>query len=418
MKLDMRTLAKAYVVYCICMDADVFLNIFGSITPSANGRTGIVNNPVMFCFTATLVLGTALLFLRTFRGSSTALINNAWFLGLYSWSSFSILWSESKSNILRASPLIWAFLLCGIIASRYLKTEEVVDLLCKTVTFLALLSIVFQIFFPVRETIAPGFTGVYGEKNHLGIGMGVGVIAQLASSKRWTRVRLLETLLFAVMLYLSQSTTSMIFTATTGIVYLLMRLKSQARPFAIASLGTALLMCLLFIPHLIERSLSVAGKTTTLTGRDVIWALTWQQWMTRPLLGFGFVSFWETQDDFIQQELGWNPRQAHNGFMEMGVTIGFVGVVLLLGVLVSGGLLAARAWRRGCRTAALWLTLSMIAMLVDNITEADFMIPGPLWFTFCLVYFLTYAEVRRASSAQPVRALSLPLSEAATPVLA
>ena len=416
MKLDMRTLAKFYVVYCVCMDADVFLNIFGSLTPSANGRTGIVNNPVMFCFTAALVLGTAWLFVRTFRGSSTTLINNAWFLGLYSWSSLSILWSESRSTILRASPLIWAFLLCGVIASRYLDVEEVVDLLCKAVVFLALLSIVFQLFFPVRQTMAPGWTGVYGEKNHLGIGMGVGIIAQLASPRRWTRMRILATVLFVVMLCLSQSTTSMIFTASATIVYGIMRLKSRARPFAIASLGTTLLMGLLFIPHLVERSLAVAGKTTTLTGRDVIWQLTWQQWMTRPLLGFGFVSFWETQDDLIQQELGWNPRQAHNGFMEMGVTLGAVGVILLLGVLISGGLLAARAWRRGHRTAALWLTLSMVAMLVDNITEADFMIPGPLWFAFCLVSFLTYAELRRGASAKAAPAPSSPRALNTLPV--
>ena len=418
MKLNMRTFAKAYVVYCLCMDADVFSNIFGSLTPSANGRTGIVNNPVMFCFTATLVLGTALFFLRTFQGSSRVLINNAWLLGLYSWSTVSIFWSESKSTIMRASPLIWAFLLCGVIASRYLDIQEVVELICKIVVFLALLSIVFQTFFPVRETVAPGWTGVYGEKNHLGIGMGVGIIAQLASSRRWTRMRLIETALFAVMLYLSQSTTSMIFTATTAIVYLIMRLQSRARPFAIASLGTTLLMCLVFIPHLVERSLAVAGKTTTLTGRDVIWRLTWQQWMTRPLLGFGFNSFWETQDDLIQQELGWNPRQAHNGFMEMGVTLGAVGVVLLLGVLISGGLLAARAWRRGHRTAALWLTLSMIALLVDNVTEADFMIPGPLWFTFCLVFFLTYAELRRSAVSASIRNRSVALPAGTTPVLA
>ena len=414
----MHTVAKGYVVYCMCMDADVFLNVFGSITPSANGRTGVVNNPVMFSFTAALVLGTALLLLRSFRRSSTMLINNPWFLALYTWSSLSILWSESKPNILRASPLIWAFLLCGVIASQYLDPGEVADLICKTVVFLALLSIVFQIFFPVRETIAPGWTGVYGEKNHLGIGMGVGIIAQLASPRRWTRTRALQTLLCVIMLVLSQSTTSMIFTSSTVIVYLTARLKSRMRPLAMASLGSVFLLGLLLIPNLVERSLSLAGKTTTLTGRDVIWRLTWQQWLTRPLLGFGFVSFWETQDALIRQELGWNPRQAHNGFMEMGVTLGWVGVLFLFGVLVSGGLLAIRAWRRQHRTAALWLTLSMLAMLVDNVTEADFMIPGPLWFTFCLVFFLTYAEVRRADVPRSLRSTATPFNEHTMPALA
>ena len=78
------------------------------------------------------------------------------------------------------------------------------------------------------------------------------------------------------------------------------------------------------------------------------------------------------------------------------MTTGFVGVALLLGSVLSGVALIARAYRRGHRTAAMWLTLSWVAITIDNITEADFMIPGPLWFTYCLVYFLTYAELRRA----------------------
>jgi len=72
-----------------------------------------------------------------------------------------------------------------------------------------------------------------------------------------------------------------------------------------------------------------------------------------------------------------------------------VGVVLLVGALISGLRLILRARRMGHHTAALWLTLSWVAMMIDNITEADFMIPGPLWFTYCLVYFITYAELRR-----------------------
>lgn len=329
--------------------------------------------------------------------TSTILLNNAWFLGLYTWASCSLLWSESRSNILRAAPVIWAFLLCGVIASQYLEPGEVANLICSLVTFLALLSIVFQMYFPVQQTIAPGWTGVYGEKNHLGIGMGVGIIAQLVSPRPWTKWRIAQTVLFAVMLGLSQSTTSMGFTLITATCYAVSRLKSRMRPLAAMSLITAVVLPFLTVPNFADKLFSITGKNKTFTGRDVIWRLTWDQWMTRPFFGFGFVSFWETQDDLIQQQLGWNPRQAHNGFLEMGVTLGLIGLILVLGVLVSGVVLALKAWRRGQRTAALWLTLSLLAVIVDNITEADFMIPGPLWFTYCLVFFLTYERLRRAS---------------------
>ena len=395
MKITWKNITKLYVAFCICMDADVFLRVFGGITPSANGRSGIVNNPIMFCFTASLILGTLALLLPGYKRCFSVLLNNPWMTALYTWSVLSIFWSATPSMIVRGGLSIWAFLLCGIISSRYLDTAETADLVIDVVVFLALLSIVFQIFFPVRETMAPGWTGVYGEKNHLGIGMGVGCIAQFASRRRWSFWRVLQLGLFLVMLALSQSTTSMMFVLATGSFYAIVKLPSRIRPLATSTAVGSLILAFALIPNLTGKLFDVTGKNTNFTGRDVIWRFTWEQWKTRPVLGYGLYSFWESEDTLIQQWLGWNPRQAHNGFLEIGVTLGVVGVVLLLGSLLAGLRLILRARRMGHHTAALWLALSWLAIMIDNITEADFMIPGPLWFTYCMVYFITYAELRR-----------------------
>ena len=395
MKITYKTVIKSYIAFCICMDADVFLRIFGSITPSANGRTGVVNNPVMFAFTASLIIGTVILGIPVYRRCLKTLLNNPWLTGLYLWSVSSIFWSAAPSMIARGGLSIWAFLLCGIIAAQYLDAGETTKLLCNVVVFLALLSIVFQLCFPVRETMAPGWTGVYGEKNHLGIGMGVGCIAQLASPRRWTPLRLLQLTLFVTLLILSQSTTSMGFVAAAFGLYLVLRLPPRVQPLATATLAGSLILAFALIPHLTEKMFSLTGKNTNFTGRDVIWRFTWEQWKTRPLIGYGLYSFWESEDALIQQWLGWNPRQAHNGFLEVGVTTGVIGVMFLVGSLFGGLMLILKARKQGLNTAALWLTLSWVAIMIDNLTEADFMIPGPLWFTYCLVYFMTYAELHR-----------------------
>lgn len=400
MTLSKRRVVKAYIAFCICMDADVFLRIFGGITPSANGRTGVVNNPIMFCFTASLIVGTVALLLPIYRRCLRTLLNNPWLTGLYLWSVLSIFWSSTPAMIVRGGMSIWALLLCGVIASRYLEAEEVGDLIRHVVVFLALLSIAFQLLSPVRETMAPGWTGVYGEKNHLGIGMGVGCIAQFASSRRWSLWRLLQLALFSTLLVLSQSTTSMGFVLITAVIYLVLRLRPKTRTFAAVSIIGSVILAFSLVPHLTSDIFAASGKDTNFTGRDVIWSFTLKQWKTRPLAGYGLYSFWESQEDLVQGELGWNPRQAHNGFLEVGVTTGIVGVVLLLGSLVSGARLVARARRLGRENASFWLLLSLLAILVDNVTEADFMIPGPLWFTYCVVYFVTYAEVRREVEAR------------------
>lgn len=397
MTISKKKIIKLYVAFCICMDADVFLRIFGELTPSANGRSGVVNNPVMFSFTATLILGTVVLLLPIARHCLKVLLNTPWLTGIYVWSVITIFWSPTPAMIVRGGTAIWAFLLCGVIASKYLELGEVADLICTVVFFLALLSIFFQLNFPVRETMAPGWTGVYGEKNHLGIGMGVGCIAQMASTRRWGWLRGLQTATFVVLLGLSQSTTSMVFVFATTALYLLFRLPKRVRPLATATLTGTVVLAFALIPNLTGTLFSMTGKNTNFTGRDVIWAFTLQQWKTKPIQGYGLYSFWEAEDTLIEQQLGWNPRQAHNGILEVGVTMGIVGVVLLLGCIASGALLITRAWRRGHRTAAMWLLLSWMAIMIDNVTEADYMIPGPLWFTYCLVYYLTYAELRRGA---------------------
>ena len=397
MTITAKRVAKLYVAFCVCMNANVFLRIFGGLTPSANGRAGVVNNPVMFGFTAILVLATIILFVRGYKRCSLSLLNNPWLSGLYLWSLCSAIWAPLPSMVLRASLATWSLLLCGVISARYLEAEETANLLCDVVFCLALLSVFYQIVFPLEQTMAPGWTGVYGEKNHMGIGMGLGCIAQFASTRRWTWFRQLQLGLLLTLLVLSQSTTSMIFVFVTGAVFLLIKLPRRIRPLATANVVGTAILAFSFIPNLTELLFGAAGKNTNFTGRDVIWRFTLEQWAKRPLAGYGLYSFWESQDTLIRQWLGWNPGEAHNGFLEIGVTLGVVGEIFLMGALASGLLLIYRARRSGHRTAAVWLTLCWVAIMIDNITEADFLIPGPLWFMYCLVYFTTYMELRRGA---------------------
>ena len=397
MKIAVKTVVKSYVAFCVCMNANVFLRIFGGLTPSANGRSGVVNNPVMFGFTVILVATTAALFVRSYRRCSLSLLNNSWLTGIYLWGLCSALWAPLPSMVLRANLGTWSLLLCGVISARYLHAEEVADVLCDVVFCLALLSVFYQVFFPLVQTMAPGWTGVYGEKNHMGIGMGLGCIAQFASTRKWTLWRGLQLGLLLTLLVLSQSTTSMIFVFATGSVFALIKLPRRLRPLATASVSGGVILAFSFVPNLTAMLFGAAGKDTNFTGRDVIWRFTLEQWAKRPLAGYGLYSFWESEDTLIRQWLGWNPGEAHNGFLEIGVTLGVVGEVLLLGALVSGVLLIFKARRTGHRTAAVWLALCWVAIMIDNITEADFLIPGPLWFMYCLVYFTTYMEIRRAA---------------------
>src|SRR5262249_11389657 len=85
-----------------------------------------------------------------------------------------------------------------------------------------------------------------------------------------------------------------------------------------------------------EGALTAVGRDPSLTGRTDIWAAVLPL-ATNPLFGTGFESFW-LGDRFValsSQFSGLLLNQAHNGYIEMYLNLGWVGLLLWSGVLLS-----------------------------------------------------------------------------------
>ena len=84
-----------------------------------------------------------------------------------------------------------------------------------------------------------------------------------------------------------------------------------------------------------------------LTGRTGIWQTVLNE-PNNPLLGTGYASFW--LGERLQRIWALYPRtpllQAHNGYIEVYLNLGMVGVALLGGVLWTGLRNARRRLRR------------------------------------------------------------------------
>ena len=398
MTITRKDVVKLYVAYSLCMDSDVFIQLFGGLTANGAQIAGFQSaNPVLLIFSLVLVSWTLLLLIPIHKRMLTVLLNVTFLSALYLWSCLSCFWAVQPALVIRLGVPLCAYFVCGAIASHYLTTDEVATLIGRLTSVIAVLSLVWERFGPAHAAIAPGWAGIYGEKNHLGMGMGVGILALLVSSRPWNLSRIVQITLCFVLLIGSQSATAIGFVAITVCTFALLRVKARLRPLAISLVTGAIILPAAFVPNSIDKAFGAAGKDTNFTGRDVIWRYVYQQWSTRPMLGFGYSNFWITEDAGVTQNLGWNPGSAHNGFLETLLNTGIVGEVLLLCALGGGLRLAVRAWHRGHRVAATWLLLAWIAMVIDDLTEADFMVPAPLWFTYCLVFFLTYAELRRVT---------------------
>jgi O-antigen ligase len=138
------------------------------------------------------------------------------------------------------------------------------------------------------------------------------------------------------------------------------------------------------------------GRDTSLTGRTGLWETVLRE-PVNPLIGVGYSSFWlgERLERFWAMYRTSPPIQAHNGYIEVYVNLGLIGLCLLAGVLFTG-LQKIRRRLAVCptmsatsqdRLVAVFGIGYGIAYLFYNITEATFQGLNPLFFIFlCLAF--------------------------------
>jgi exopolysaccharide production protein ExoQ len=137
------------------------------------------------------------------------------------------------------------------------------------------------------------------------------------------------------------------------------------------------------------------GRNATLTGRTAVWhaALSLAK---SPVVGTGFESFWiGPRYEHMAELTGMHLNQAHNGFLETYLNLGWIGIALLALVLITAYLRVVKAVRWMAPVANLRLAFFMIT-ISQNFTEASFGMAGAIWIGF-LATTMMRPEVASAS---------------------
>jgi exopolysaccharide production protein ExoQ len=131
-------------------------------------------------------------------------------------------------------------------------------------------------------------------------------------------------------------------------------------------------------------SLQAIGRDPTLTGRTVIWNLVLSL-TGNPLIGAGFESFWLPgwRRDQVWEAYWWHPNEAHNGYIEIFLNLGWIGIVLMAVIIVTSYRKVVRAVRRDSDLGTLSLAYFVVG-IIYNFTEAGFRMLDPVWITFLL----------------------------------
>lgn len=127
--------------------------------------------------------------------------------------------------------------------------------------------------------------------------------------------------------------------------------------------------------------LQAFGRNSTLTGRTQIWAAVLAQ-PNNALIGTGFESFWSGN----RMQAVWNMSQngieeAHNGYLEMYINLGWIGVLLLALLLVNAYRNATAKYRAEPHDGRLRVAF-FVAAVTYSLTEAGFRMMSPIWIAF------------------------------------
>jgi O-antigen ligase len=163
-------------------------------------------------------------------------------------------------------------------------------------------------------------------------------------------------------------------------------IRQRRAVFALVATSLGITLFALFIDTT-GALLESIGRNSTLTGRTQIWAAVLAQHIN-PILGTGFESFWmgsRMRSVWDMSQLG--IEEAHNGYLEMYLNLGWVGLVLLGLLIVSGYRNATELFHLDPQ-AGRFRVAFFTCGLIFSCTEAGFRMLTPTWITFLMAIIL------------------------------
>ena len=129
------------------------------------------------------------------------------------------------------------------------------------------------------------------------------------------------------------------------------------------------------------------GRSSDMTGRTELWNAVVGAIMQKPLLGFGFSGFWRgasAGSETVQGQIGWTPAYSHNGYLEVALSLGLVGLFLAIVLLVQG---FKRAWDQGHAEDSphnFWPLALFMFVAIHNLTECSIAWQNCLEWSVCV----------------------------------
>jgi len=345
-----------------------------------------------------VVYGITLVLLATRAKETLQLLGRErWLLLLCGLVAASIMWSVAPGVTFRRTAALFGTTAFGVyLASRY-RVHELMWLVRWVLSAAAVLSAVFVVVVPVDGISDDGaWRGIFAHKNFLGHIMALTIVVLLFELRNRGMVDRIATAAIFVgscmALLESRSVAGLLVAVVVVVTMPLWPIFRLRRALAVAAAVFALLAIAATALWLIaspEQATAALGKDSTLTGRTALWSLVLDAIAYRPWLGYGYNAFWLGRDGesaAIWAAAFWQPSEAHNGYLDLGLQLGVVGVILFLSGFAAAVWRAIGVIRRTSTAYALWPMAYLMLIVIANLAESMILVRNNI---FWILYVVT-----------------------------
>ena len=311
----------------------------------------------------------------------------------------TIFWSVEKISTIKSSFQLIVSAGFGVLAAQYFDFPSFLKFLILGILFLFGLGLYFFVIEPDLTLMSGTYEGVYSgvfiHKNYLSRVSIVGTIACLVAIryKLFSNYKLYIALLAMVIsLMVSGSAGGKVLLVVLLYVFLVVEFVyvkvAYRKVFGFVVLSLPIILFLGFS----DLIFSVLGKTSTLTGRIPLWIVVTNQIVERPFLGYGYNAFWDssTYSARIDDIFGWDAPNAHNGYLEVLLGIGLLGLILFLVGFIKILMVSIKRHFSKRNPETLFAIMFLIFSFFANLLYSQILIKNDImWVLYvyvCLIY--------------------------------
>jgi exopolysaccharide production protein ExoQ len=308
----------------------------------------------------------------------------------------SFVWSGDPTFSLRRALVFVATTVVGLYFGTRFDMREQLRLVTAALAICVFLSVFFIVAMPTYGfdigVNAEGWRGVFLQKNYFATYMVFAVISFIcfrAESFAETIIKYLGLAISVVLVAGSLSKGSYVVLAVSLLLVVLYRLlhlywkrliPAAAVAFTLVAIGA------IYVSSNFDAFLRLLGKNANLNGRIPLWTAVLSVSTNNRWFGYGFAGFWITNEHSIWSMIGWAPLKAHNGFIDILLELGLVGLGLFAINTVIALSRSVKLVLRERTTESQWPLLMLSVILLYNIFESDLMVQNIfMWVAYAAI---------------------------------